>query len=153
MTMGEMRDRNPELHGVGGWLAFLCVNLVFLTPAAHIIEITQQLLVSNGEPYDRALGIAFDIGMGAFAVVTGSGLIQVWRNAVRLAKTYYFVNLGLGLLVGLSAFLPDGPAQNAILGAWLCIISAAWLGYLYRSERVRSTYGKNTVRDAAEVFR
>lgn len=153
MSMGDTRDRNPELHGVGGWLAFLCVSLVFLTPAAAVIEIAQILLVLDAEPYDRALGIAFDIGMTAFAVVTGIGLIQIWRNAVRLAKTYYFVNLGLGLLIGLSALLPDSPAQNAILGARLCIISAAWLGYLYRSERVQNTYGKNTVRDAAEVFK
>ena len=153
MTMGDTRDRNPELQGVGGWLAFLCVSLLLFAPLSAVREIGTTLMDQTMEPYDKALMVALTIAAAGFAVFTGLGLVQVWRKALLIAKVYYFVNLALGLLIGLGALLAEGTAEDAALSVSLTLVSAAWLAYLYRSERVRNTYGKNTVRDAAEVFR
>jgi hypothetical protein len=72
MTMGEMRDRKPELHGVGGWLTFLCVSLLLLTPGGAGIE----MLAQNVDLTDKAAIVAADIALGAFSIFTGVGLVR-----------------------------------------------------------------------------
>jgi hypothetical protein len=157
MTMGDTRDGKPELYGVGGWLAFLCVSLLILTPLGLLLELVQTVLVFNrsAPTPETVFGIAFGIILAAFAVFAGLGLLRIWRNAVRTAKWYFFINAGFGALA-FAGFMVEpegtGPSEFIAVVRWF-IGSIAWLAYLYRSERVRNTYGQNTARDAAEVFR
>jgi hypothetical protein len=67
-----MRDRKPELHGVGGWLTFLCVSLLLLTPGGAGIE----MLAQNVDLTDKAAIVAADIALGAFSIFTGVGLVR-----------------------------------------------------------------------------
>ena len=53
MTLGDALGpggKQPELYGIGGWLAFLCVTLLFLTPAAAAIEVTRLFLAFESDP-------------------------------------------------------------------------------------------------------
>ena len=153
MTMGDARDSKPELYGIGGWLGFLCVSLLLFTPLSAIREIAGVLIDQTMEPVDKTFVIAFVIVALGFAVLAGIGLLRMWRRAVVVAKGYFFFSLATGLLIILSASLGEASAADTAIGVQTIVVSAAWLGYLFRSERVRNTYGKNTVRDAAEVFK
>ena len=157
MTMGEIRDSKPELYGVGGWLAFLCVSLLILTPAGLLFELVRIMLVAGPGVFtpEVIFGIAFAVILTAFAVYTGLGLLWMWRGAVRTAKWFFFINAGFGALAFAGYMLePEGtgPSEFIQVMRWF-FGSIAWIAYLYRSERVRNTYGKNTLREAAEVFR
>ena len=153
MTMGEARDSRPELSGVGGWLAFLCVSLLLFTPLSAIREIAGVLMDQSMEPVEKTFVIGFvGVALG-FAVLSGIGLVRLWPQAVVVAKGYFFFSLATGLLILLSAVLGGVSPADFVIGLQTIAVSAVWLGYLYRSERVRNTYGRNTVSDAAEVFR
>jgi hypothetical protein len=155
MTMGEARDRKPELYGVGGWLAFLCVTLLIFTPLGILVEFIGTLASEAIAAEEKAFIIGFDLVMGAFTVLTGVALVRIWRNALRIAKIYFIASVCIAGL-GSAAFLlipgAGTPTEMIATVRWFltCVL---WLGYLYRSERVQNTYGPNTVRDAAEVFR
>jgi hypothetical protein len=153
MTMGEARDSKPELSGVGGWLTFLCVSLVAFVPIVALVQIVIVLGTPGGNTVEQTINVVVYAALGAFAVFAGIGLIQIWPNALRLAKAYLFANLVIGLLnvIALIAFGAD--IVSVTRSGYRLLGVLLWLGYLYRSERVRNTYGKNTVRDAAEVFR
>ena len=151
--MGEARDRKSELSGVGGWLAFLCVSLLVFTPLSAAREIGGVLMDRSMEPVEKAFAIGFVVVLLGFAVLTGIGLVRLWSRAVVIAKGYYFFSMALGLLILLSAMLEDSSPADVLIGVQAIVGSAVWLGYLYRSERVRNTYTRNTVEDAAEVFR
>ena len=160
MTIGDSlgpEGKRPELDGVGGWLAFLCVSLLFLTPISVLWGIVVPLTsLNDGAPLDEiGIDIVAGVAIAAFAIFAGIGLVRLWANAVRIAKWYFFITAGLGLLA-VTAVVSEpevfAPAEVVIFVCWLGA-SLAGLTYLYRSERVRNTYGKNTVRDAAEVFR
>jgi hypothetical protein len=155
--MGEIRDSKPELYGVGGWLAFLCVLLLILTPAGVLFELVQMMLVAGPDAFtpEVIFGIVFAVTLTAFGVYTGLALLWIWRGAVRTAKWFFFINTGFGALAFAGYILePEGTGPSEFIQVVrLFFGSIAWIAYLYRSERVRNTYGKNTLRDAAEVFR
>ena len=153
MTMDDARDSKPELYGMGGWLAFLCVSLLLFAPLTAIQEVARVLIDQTMEPVDKVFAIGFVIVALGFAVFAGIGLGRMWRRALIVAKGYFFLGLSTGLLITLSALLGEASAADTAIGVQTFAVSAAWLGYLFRSERVRNTYGENTVRDAAEVFK
>ena len=155
MTMGEARDQKSELSGVGGWLAFLCITLLVLTPLSMLVQIIAVLSVPNADTLDQTVGLGLGIGLGGFAAFAGYCLVRLRPNAVLITKAYLFVNMGFWVLIGLSAMLvPEAAAELSPRDiAQPIIVSSAWLAYLYRSERVRNTYAKSSVQDAADVFR
>jgi hypothetical protein len=79
----------------------------------------------------------------------------MWRNALRIAKWYFFVSIGLASLAPAAFLLAPEEAtasETVSMVRWL-LGSAAWLAYLYRSERVRNTYSRVHTESTAEVFR
>ena len=156
MTIGDAlgtEGKRPELYGVGGWLTFLCVSLLIFTPLAAIREIATTLINQSMDSIGKAFALGFVIFILGFAVFSGIGLVRLWPRAVVVAKGYFFFGLAMGLLMMLAVVMGEASAVDTINGLQSIAVSAAWLGYLFRSERVRNTYGKNSVRDAAEVFR
>ena len=158
MTLGDALGpggKRPELYGIGGWLAFLCVTLLILTPIALLTELVIALTTPGMDPTEKGFIIAVDLVVGAFTVVTGLGLVRMWRNALRIAKWYFFISIGLASLATAAFALQPEEAtasETVSMVRWL-IGSGAWLAYLYRSERVRETYAAARADEAAEVFR
>jgi len=155
MTLGDSlgpHGKRPELSGIGGWLAFLCVSLLFLTPLGVALDIIRTVPDPQMSPVEKGIGISLDIALGGFAILTGISLSRVRPNALRVAKIFFFVTLTFWLLVAASAaLLSDG--ITASLSVRSIVVSAAWLAYLYRSQRVRNTYSRVGAESAAEVFR
>ncbi len=159
MTIGDSLGpdgRRPELYGVEGWLGFLCVTLLLLTPLGLLIEIVSELVNLNrgADPVDTAIGIGAGIAITAFAVFTGLGLLRIRPNALRVAKIYFWVSLGLGLIVILAlVFTPGTTMMEGVQTVRWTGGSAAWLAYLYLSRRVRNTYSRARAEELSEAFR
>src|SRR5262245_43985702 len=101
MTLGDTlgpEGGRPELYGIGGWLAFLCVTLLILTPLALAAELFVTLITPNVGLVEKGFIVAVDLAVGGFTMFTGLGLVRMWRNAVRTAKIYFFVSIGLSIL-------------------------------------------------------
>ena len=157
MTLGDTlgpEGKRPELYGIGGWLAFLCVSLLILTPLALGAEVFVTLMARAMPIMQKSFIVAVDLAVGAFTVLTGLGLVRRWRNAVRTATWYFVISIGVSL-PGTIAFLltsEEASAPEVIsIVRWL-IGSTVWLIYLHRSERVRNTYATHHAESAAEVF-
>jgi len=108
MTLGDAlgpQGKRPELYGIGGWLAFLCVTLLILTPIALVTELIVTLAAQTMDAAEKGFIIAVDIAVGAFTVFTGLGLVRTWRNALRIAKWYFFISIGLPGLATAAFFL------------------------------------------------
>jgi uncharacterized protein DUF2569 len=160
MTLGDSLGpdgRRAELYGIGGWLAFLCVTLLIFTPLGLVFEIAQMVIVSGRAALtpEVIFGMVFGVVITAFAVYTGLGLVQMWRNALRTAKWFFFINVGFGALAFAGFMLEaegTGPSEFIAVVRWF-FGSIAWLVYLYRSERVRNTYSQARAEEVSEAFR
>jgi len=152
MTIGDSlgpEGKRSDLEGVRGWLAFLCVSLMFLTPLGVLVEIVNVLTSATA----NLIGVGLDIAMAGFAIFAGVSLVQMRRYAVRMAKIYFFITLAFDLMAVLAIFVQEvtPPQEFYILRTTFATI--AWILYLYRSERVRVTYGRATATNVSEVFR
>ncbi len=141
----------PELYGVQGWLAFLCV-LLFLGVFLGVVRIAGVLMSESVDSVDTAIDLAFDTAYAGFAAYAGLGLVRVWRNALRVAKAYFFVNFASNLLDCVSLFI-DGNSTGTKLGISSSILAGAWLAYLYLSDRVQNTYSRPNAEAISNEFR
>jgi hypothetical protein len=72
----------------------------------------------------------------------------------RVAKVLFVLTPPVWVFIGASVLFFGTATTDAIVQtAGHIILSAAWLTYLYKSERVRNTYSKAHAESAAEVFR
>ena len=154
MTIGDSlgpEGKRSDLEGVHGWLAFLCVSLIFLTPLGALVEI--GTLLTSGTSTENLIGVGLDVVSSGFAIFVGVSLVQIRSYAVRAAKIFFFITLALDLLAMLSIFEPDATPQQVFYIVRTTFTTTAWILYLYRSERVRVTYGRTTATNISEVFR
>jgi hypothetical protein len=151
----ESRGRQPAVSGVRGWLLVLCLYLMLLVPLAAVLGLVGAWQSAASSPALQSaliFEVLFELGLAAFALYAGMALYRIRPNAVAIAKIYFIVTLTLGtlgvgfILLGAVAQTSDralanmlrGPAAFAVLRQ--IVVSAAWLFYLERSERVRTTY-------------
>jgi hypothetical protein len=132
------------LRGVGGWLLFFCIGLIFVAPlidAAEILKNPNNMFV-----------VVLDLGLAAFAIYTG---IIVWGtrpNALKVVKAYFIVMIVLAFLTILGVIFADAKdiqghsnSQGEDMIAALRSLGyvAIWWSYFGSSERVRATFGSN----------
>jgi len=145
----------PELSGLRGWLAVLCLYLIVLMPLVTVlglIGLWQGASSSSALQAAVFFEAAFELALAGFALYAGLALYRMRPNAVAIAKIYFITILTLGVLGLAIVFMgplvqpagtslgnmPRGPA--VVGGLRQIILSAAWLIYLERSKRVRATY-------------
>ena len=142
MTMNEMRDRQQELRGVGGWLLFLCITLIVLLPLRMAVSVW-ALLTMPGliEPLLFAMVVGFPLlGIGGGVLLYREQLL-----GLRLVQVF----LGLQVAFGTLTMIGGNAGRSTILPM---LTAAAWLAYTLRSERVRNTFSEPG-EAADEVFR
>lgn len=156
MSLGDSLGpdgRRPELYGIGGWLAFLCVTLLVFTPIGFVADIVNVFRAAGMPLYEKALIVGVDIVLGGLAVFSGIALIRSRPNGLRVAKVLFILSLAVWVFIGASVLFFGSATTDAIVQtAGHIILSAAWLTYLYKSERVRNTYARAHAESAAEVF-
>jgi hypothetical protein len=151
MTLSDAREsRHPELYGVRGWLGFLCLKFMFLSPAVILIQLAMnwRAITAGAEPAIAETIVLAAIGWGVFI---GIRLNQIHPRAIRLAKIYFAIFLALDGLGSISlVFNSQGiRGLSTVSGA---VTSALWLAYLYRSERVRNTFAPAAAEKISDVF-
>lgn len=149
-----------ELRGVSGWLAFLVVSLLVLTPLFGTAR-TYGAIASTEQLYPQLVGTAIWSQIKTatwlfFAAQAGLLFSAGWRLAYRFVPgsvryaiamlwiagpTLTLLSLVvIGAISGANVFAqPEG--GQALGGVFGGIISAGlWTAYLIRSRRVRNTY-------------
>jgi hypothetical protein len=116
-------------------LAFLCVSLVIFTPLGVVRDIILALQDSDQNPIEKAFGLGFSMGFGAFALFAGISLWRIRPRAVLIAKAYLFAYLGLSLLV--ATWVPFDPELGALFTTreivQAIVYPAVWRTSTYRS--------------------
>jgi hypothetical protein len=150
MTIGDAfgpGERQPQLRGVSGWLLFLCIVLMVFLPIRVALFIWALITSPASLGELQFLVVALILVPSAVGITAGVLLYRENRLGVRLAQLYFAFQLLLAAL----ALVGDPSSVGESL--FVFVPGAAWLAYLFVSERVRNTYAKDTARDAAEVFK
>jgi hypothetical protein len=149
MTMGPLAKPDglrPELYGVRGWLLFLCIVLMVFVPIGVLIElwsVWRRPSLTSAAQSASMLTTVVDVAVAGLAIAAGSSLYRMRPIGVRLAQIFFIVRL----IVAIAAATEIRTAESALA----IVVSAAWLFYLFRSERVRLTY--SPAAKVSEVFR
>src|SRR5262245_51279023 len=129
-------ERHPPLRGVSGWLLLLCIMLLIVFP----LRLARFAWVVLGSPIPMAGQPLFIVPLvvvpSVVGIIAGILLSREQRLGLRLAQLLF-------------SFQVVFAAPAVVMGPWNVIVAltfisaAAWLGYLFRSERVRNTYFKD----------
>lgn len=118
------------LRGVRGWLLLFCAIATVVAPLFVLLEAA----VKGVTPLVLA-----NLGVCALSVYAGIRLWRIAPNALRWAKAYFAVQLGLGILGLMGALLAGSDPAAAGRVSWVIV----WALYFHKSVRVRLTYGAN----------
>lgn len=152
------REKSPKRQGMGGWLAFLVVNLLALWPLGGLVTIYVGFTrieetfgvagLSAWEDYKKVTWLFF-LASATVSILTGYRLCRV-RDKTSVRAAIYGIWLAgpvlnlAALLVGrlvLRVFCAGGSFwQGACSVAFSVAMASLWTGYLKRSVRVKNTY-------------
>jgi len=159
-----IKTRNPILDGsagplpVGGWLILLVAGLTVLGPLVAAGQMSQSFFtVESDNPNFAALDVwqryksaawwTF-IGFSALSFYAGWGLAKGRTMAVVTRAKIVLWLIGPVESIALTMLLPllifgRVPTEPEVFVGILqsCIPAAVWTAYLFRSKRVRATYG------------
>jgi len=158
LTINKQVDQE-KYKKIRGWLIFLIVSLMLLTPSVGSRLLFQtnearRVLVSRvsaPETLDTTLNIykvSIQILMG-LGFISGLLLLLRLRIGVTTTKLFFIANVTAALVVPVMMLLVDSQERiNQLLfkegltdiPARL-IVSAAWYAYLVKSKRVAAVYG------------
>lgn len=153
--MGYSED--DRLRGVAGWLGFLCLTFLFLSPTiTSVVTWTELHDAELADPRLAELAIWRTFKLytwSLFAVATGLSVFTGWRlytvhrpSSVRLTMAMLWA-LGPGLMLldsaiaGLALGIPleiDSATKFDIIGG--TVGATLWTAYLLLSRRVKNTY-------------
>lgn len=128
--------------GVRGWLLVLCALLLIGHPLTLGLAASSALdaLPLRGLPL--ALVLALRLVVTAIGIAAGLALLARRAGAVALATIALVASAATDLFVYSTPYYPSNRLPGDTL--WYVAASLAyhglWLGYLYRSDRVRRTY-------------
>ena len=146
-----------RLRGVAGWLAFLCIIVLFLSPARALITTWKEISAAESASPEllelaawsriKLYSWALAIGASAFSIYTGWRLSSVHKpTSVYLAiAALWILGPGLALLDAAVAsiafgvpYLLDAESTRALVQGFVSAL--VWTIYLSVSRRVRNTY-------------
>ncbi len=138
-----MLDASQRPPRIGGWLLVLCVLLLVWHPLSLGLAASSMLdrLSARGLPF--ALVLLLRLLVTALGIAAGLALLARRSAAVALAKTALVASAATDLFVYLTPFYPNNRLPGDTV--WYILASlvyhGVWLAYLFRSTRVRNTYG------------
>jgi hypothetical protein len=149
MTLGDALGPGgrPELYGVRGWLLFLCIVLMVFLPL-RVVLFLWVIVASANDPNFLGLGsLLFILAVLSLGAVAGVLLYRERPLGLILAKIFFAIQLAF------AAVALIGSLTTRVSTLVEVFASAAWLAYLFRSERVRNTYSNVRAEAVSDVFR
>jgi hypothetical protein len=129
--------------GVGGWLGLLCRVLLLWQPLAFGLVASAALNSLSVRGWPLALAILARLAVAAFGVAAGLALWQRRPGAVALAKASLVLSAAADIFVYATPYFPNNrpPGDSELILSASLAWYAGWLMYLWRSKRVRNTFG------------
>lgn len=128
--------------GVGGWLLVLCGVLLVWQPISFGLVASGSLdaLTVRGVPL--AVVLVLRLLVTAFGIAAGLALAGRRPSAIAMARAALVASAAVDVFVYTTPYAPNNrtPGETPVYVVVTLIWCAAWLLYLSRSRRVRSTY-------------
>jgi len=131
-------------RGIGGWLLVLCLLLLVYQPIA-VGLVASSLLDSVGAVgVPVALLLLTRLLVTGFGIAAGLALAARRPGAVAIAKASLALSAATDLMVYATPYFPSrrAPGETPVYAAVSLAYYAIWLTYLFRSKRVRATFGQ-----------
>lgn len=163
-----MADYDPDLRGVGGWLAFFLVTLGIVNPLT--LAVTGYQTLGNPEiaaAYGDIWPTLRNAELGIMVLLVGVCWYSCWRFLNLFNRTTVWIGIAALWTLALVTVFGEPYAVSVIagldFGELLTSATGAenvrpfgyatiWTLYLLRSKRVRSTYGPEQGEAVGEVF-
>lgn len=152
------REKSPKRQGMGGWLAFLAVNLLVLWPLGGLVtiyagfaKIEAEFGVAGLPAWEsyKTVTWLFFLASATVSILAGYCLCRV-RDRISVQAAIYGIWLAgpvlnlAALLVGrlvLRVSCAGGSFWQGVCSVGFSVAMASlWTGYLKRSVRVKNTY-------------
>ena len=130
--------------GVGGWLLVLCALLLVWQPVSLGFVASGVFDAVAVRGLSLALVLLLRLAVTALGIAAGLALAGGRPYAVAIAKWSLTASAAVDVFVYLTPFFPNNrfPGDTPFYVAWSLAYNGAWLMYLFRSRRVRSTFGE-----------
>ena len=129
--------------GVGGWLLLLCRVLIVWQPLT--LAVTAPAALSSLALRGRGLAVILvaRILVSALGIAAGLALQNLRAGAVGLATIALIVSAAMDVVVYTTPYYPNNrpPGDTPFYIAGSIAFYGLWLVYLWRSRRVRNTFG------------
>jgi len=139
-----MLDASQRRASVGGWLLVLCALLLVWHPLSLGLTASSVLdrLASRGVPL--ALVLVLRLLATALGIAAGLALLARRSGAVSLAMVALVASAATDLFTYTTPFYPSSrlPGDTIWYVLWSLAYHGVWIAYLFRSARVRQTYGE-----------
>ncbi|HWZ46357.1 MAG TPA: DUF2569 family protein, partial [Candidatus Saccharimonadales bacterium] len=136
-----------DLRGVGGWLLFLCIGLIFFAPVSQAMIAAKAFrnlatLRLSIQTFLR-IGTVGTIyaGLAVFSCIAGVMLWMENPRGVSVAKAYFIVAAVLPILLYSALRLAGMEVDLVRIVLGRLAASSIWYAYLSSSRRVKLTYG------------
>jgi hypothetical protein len=139
--MNEINDQAPP--AIGGWLLVLCALLLIWGPTSLALVASNALPALSVRGLPLALLLLARIFAAAFGIAAGLALMTRRGPAVFLAKSALVLSAVIDLIAYSTPYFPSNrmPGDTPLYIAASLTYHALWLTYLFRSKRIRETYG------------
>jgi hypothetical protein len=128
--------------GVGGWLLLLCRLLIVFQPLSLAVTAAGALQALSLRGMPVAMILILRLIVTGLGIAAGLALQNRRPGAVDLAKLSLVASAATDVFVYTTPYFPNNrpPGDTAIYILASLAYYAAWLTYLFRSGRVRTTY-------------
>jgi hypothetical protein len=134
---------NSRNRSIGGWLYLLCGLLLVWQPISTGLVASQLLglLAIRGLPV--ALLVILRLLTTGLGVAAGLALLGRRPGAVVMARISLAASAATDLIVYLTPYFPSNraPGETPVYVLVSLAYHGVWLGYLFRSKRVKATFG------------
>jgi hypothetical protein len=139
-TMREEPSAPPRL---GGWLLLLSRILLIYQPINLAVSASAALASLPTRGPKVLVAIAVRVLAAGVAVAAGLALTNRQPNAVGVTRAALLISAACDVFVYTTPFAPNNrpPGDTPYYVAASILFHAAWLLYLSRSTRVRTTFG------------
>ena len=135
-----MSDR-PD-SGIKGWLLLLCLLLIVWQPVSLALVASSALDALSVRGWSLGAVLFFRVIVASFSVAAGIALLGQRNAAVMMTKISLALSAATDVFVYSTPYFPSDrmPGDTPFYIAASLIYYSAWMIYLFRSKRVRTTF-------------
>jgi hypothetical protein len=133
---------NPQNRRLGGWLWLLAGLLLVWQPIATGLVASRLLGLVAIRGLPAASIVILRILTTGFGVAAGLALLGLRPGALVLTRISLMASAAIDLIIYLAPYFPSNraPGETPVYVLASLTYHGLWLGYLFRSKRVRMTF-------------